>query len=463
MLLEELLLLLQGFREVFSQERVFLRGCRQALGVLCALGRRTMARVLAATGRDQCDWTTEYRLFSRSPWKSRALFYPVIEKVLPFSGPAEQPIVLAGDFTHLVKSGKHIAQVHCMRDPLSPPFHTNLIYGLRFFQVTVLCPFRDRKPVALPARSVPIRFEASPVISKPGKKATEQQRADYRQAQKQRPSSQAARQVVEELRQDFDQAGQAGRKLLVVLDGSFCNQVFFQKPFDRVDLVCRCRKDAVLCLASQDGNPRRFYSKSCFTPEGVAQDHAIPWQQGEFFHGGKFYPIQYKEIKQVLWRKGAQRRFLRLIVIAPTGYRLHKLGRLLYRQPAYLLTTDLHSPVQALIAAYLERWQIEVNHREEKSTLGLGDAQVRNKLSVPRQPAFVVAMYAVLLLASLRAYGPERTGDYLPSPKWGRPSRRPSLLDIIALLRQQIHDNPQKIEIFDIQTNALNLVLKAAA
>ena len=463
MLLEEFLLLLQGFREVFSQERVFLRGCRQALGVLCALGRRTMARVLAATGRDQCDWTTEYRLFSRSPWKSRALFYQVIEKVLPFSGPPEQPIVLAGDFTHLVKSGKHIAQVHCMRDPLSPAFHTNLIYGLRFFQVTVLCPFRDHKPVALPARSVPIRFEDSPVIAKPGKKATEQQRADYRRAQKQRPSSHKARQVIVELREDFDRAGQSGRKLLSVLDGSFCNQVFFEKAFDRVELVCRCRKDAVLCLAANDGNPRRFYSKSCFTPEGVAQDQTIPWEQGDFFHGGKFYPIRYKEIKQVLWRKGAKRRFLRLIVIAPTGYRLHKQGRLLYRQPAYLLTTDLDSPVQALIAAYLERWQIEVNHREEKSTLGLGDAQVRNELSVPRQPAFVVAIYAMLLLASLRAYGPERTSDYLPPPKWGRPSRRPSLLDIIALLRQQIHDNPQKIEIFDIQTNALNLVLKAGA
>jgi len=76
-----------------------------------------------------------------------------------------------------------------------------------------------------------------------------------------------------------------------------------------------------------------------------------------------------------------------------------------------LLSTDLDSPVQELIASYLERWQIEVNHREEKSTLGLGDAQVRNELSVPRQPAFVVAVYAMLLLAALRAYGPERTGD----------------------------------------------------
>jgi hypothetical protein len=42
--------------------------------------------------------------------------------------------------------------------------------------------------------------------------------------------------------------------------------------------------------------------------------------------------------------------------------------------------------VEQLIAAYLERWQIEVNHREEKSTLGLGDAQVRNPSRYPANP-----------------------------------------------------------------------------
>ena len=47
----------------------------------------------------------------------------------------------------------------------------------------------------------------------------------YRKAIKQRPSSRAAREVVEELR-----AGACQRKLLLALDGSFCNQVFFQKP-----------------------------------------------------------------------------------------------------------------------------------------------------------------------------------------------------------------------------------------
>jgi hypothetical protein len=426
-----------------------------------------VARVLAATGRDQCDWSTEYRLFSRSPWQTRDLFFSVIQRALPFAGPEKEPIVLAGDFTHLVKSGKQIPQLHCMRDPLSPPFHPNLIYGLRFFQVTVLCPFRDRQEQPLPARSVPVRFEVSPVLSKPGKKATEQERAHYQKALKQRLSSVAARQVLQQLREDFDRAGAHSRQLLVALDGSFCNQVFFKKAILGVELLCRCRKDAVLCLPHQSVHghkgPKRFYDPRCFTPDSVRQNETIPWQKGSFFHGGGFHPIRYKELQAVLWRKGGGRRLLRLMVIAPTGYRLHQYGRLLYRQPAFLLSTDRHSPVEQLIAAYLERWQIEVTHREEKSTLGLGHAQVRNPQSVPRQPAMVVAVYAMLLLAALRAYGPQRTSDYLPPPKWGRPPPRPSLLDLISLLRKQCQEAPQAIERFEIQTTALDLVLKAAA
>jgi hypothetical protein len=423
--------------------------------------------VLAATGRDQCDWTTEYRLFSRSPWQTRELFFSIIGRALAFAGPQKEPIVLAGDFTHLAKSGRHIPRVHCLRDPLSPPFHVNLIYGLRFFQVTVLCPFRDRQEQPLPARSVPVRFEASPVLAKPGKKATPQERAQYRKALKQRLSSVAARQVLEELREDFDRAGASTRPLLVALDGSFCNQVFFKQAISRVELLCRCRKDAVLCRPQQSvpehKGPKRFYDPRCFTPDSVRQDQTIGWQSGSFFHGGAFHPIRYKQLNTVLWRKGGGRRLLRLIVIAPTGYRLHQHGRLLYRQPAFLLSTDRSSPIEQLIAAYLERWQIEVNHREEKSTLGLGHAQLRNPLSVPRQPALVVAVYAMLLLAALRAYGPQRTSDYLPAPKWARPPPRPSLLDLISLLRKQCLEDPQAMERFAIQATALDLVLKAAA
>jgi len=34
------------------------------------------------------------------------------------------------------------------RDPLSPPFHVNLILGLRFLQASLLVPWHRRGPVA---------------------------------------------------------------------------------------------------------------------------------------------------------------------------------------------------------------------------------------------------------------------------------------------------------------------------
>jgi hypothetical protein len=463
MLLREFLFLVQKLRPVFFQKRVYLRALALAFGTLCTLGRRTIARVLAAMGKDQQDWSNDYRLFSRSKWKSADLFVPVIEEALTHC-PGTGHIALAGDFTHVPKTGKHIPQVTCMRDPMSPHFHVNLIYGLRFFQVSALCPFRDHKPEALPARSVPICFETAPVTKKPGKKATEEDVAAYKKACKEKLSAKAARQELEELRVRFDEAGAAERRLLATLDGGFCNRVFFEKAFDRIDLIARCRKDAVLCFqAPQQEGSRRFYGKQKFTPEEVNHDKSRPWTQENFFYGGKWHSIKFKEVDRVLWQGGTKRRMLRLIVISPLGYHLHKHGKMLYRKPAYFLSDDLSTPASELIAAYLDHWQIEVNHREEKTTLGLGQAQVRNKRSVPRQPAFVVACYAMLLLASLRAYGPERTKDYLPPAKWARDSKRPSCQDMIALLRAQMLTEPREDMPEEIQISAMDLLLKAAA
>ena len=56
-------------------------------------------------------------------------------------------------------------------------------------------------------------------------------------------------------------------------------------------------------------------------------------------------------------------------MIAPTPYRKRKSAKLYYRLPAFLLTTDLNSSAQQLLQIYFDRWQIEVNHRDEKDTL----------------------------------------------------------------------------------------------
>ena len=150
-------------------------------------------------------------------------------------------------------------------------------------------------------------------------------------------------------------------------------------------------------------------------------------------------------------------------MVAPIGYRTSKNGRQYYRQPAYLLTTDLTTAAVELLQAYFDRWGIEVNHRDEKEILGVGQAQVWNEHSVSKVPAVLVAMYSWLLLAGLKCYGSTRTQDYEPLPKWRRGAKRPSCLDLVTLLRKQLADKPPRFATAETLPTYQNFVTAAAA
>jgi hypothetical protein len=165
----------------------------------------------------------------------------------------------------------------------------------------------------------------------------------------------------------------------------------------------------------------------------------------------------------VYWQRGAGQRPLRLIVIAPTPYRKNQSKKLYYRDPAYLLTNDLRSSTKQLLQIYFDRWQIEVNHREEKDTLGVGQAQLWNVVSVPKQPVLAVAAYSALLLASLQAFGAERGKAYAELPKWRRNARRPSCLDLITLLRKEMVQQPTLLAPFSLSITDPALIQSAAA
>jgi hypothetical protein len=231
---------------------------------------------------------------------------------------------------------------------------------------------------------------------------------------------------------------------------------------ERSVLLVRARKDAKLCFrAAQDS--RRFYAVEKFTPEQVRQEEGRPWKTSKIFYGGKRRKIRYKEVHGVYWQRGAQQRPLRLIVIAPTPYRKRKSKGLYYRDPAYLLTTDLRSPLRQLLQIYFDRWQIEVNHREEKDTLGVGQAQLWNVTSVPKPPVLAVAAYSALLLASLQAFGAERGTAYAQLPKWRRNARRPSGLDLVTLLRKEMQQQPELLAPLGLSITDQALVHAAAA
>jgi hypothetical protein len=278
-------------------------------------------------------------------------------------------------------------------------------------------------------------------VRKPGKKATPEQQAAYRQAQKAHNLSTAFVGMLRELRGCFDAYGFAHKSVIAVGDGSFCNKTTFRQGLDRTILITRARKDLRLCFPYQ-GPGRCVYGKETFTPQEVYQDATRPWKEARIFHGGKYRRIRYKDVGQLLWRGGGGRRLLRLLVLAPTPYRKTKAGRRYYREKAYLLCDDQELAAKALLQAYFDRWEIEINHRDEKSILGVGQAQVWADLSVPRVPALMVATYSLLLLSALETYGPKRTTAYEALPKWRRAARRPSCQDLVSLLRKQLQARP---------------------
>ena len=321
-------------------------------------------------------------------------------------------ISAALDDTKLRKTGRKIPSAFWQRDPLSPPFHVNLLYGLRFLGASLIFPHYKEGDVA--ARAAPVRFVECPAVNKPGKRADEEERRDYREAIKIHNLSRDGLQVMKGIRDSLDLMGGRERTVLTVVDGSLCNRRVFKADLDRMELVARCRKDARLCFPAPRGS-RRLYAPQRFTPEGVRQDENIPWKRAKVHFGGAWRKIRYKQVNGVLWRRGAGVRRLRLLVIAPQPYKLSPHARTHYRQPAYLVTADDYTPAALLIQAYFDRWRIEVNHREIKDILGVGQAQVRSARSVPRQPAFAAASYSLLLLAGLLEFGPGGAFGAIPS------------------------------------------------
>lgn len=457
MLLRIWLEITADWRPAFGQRRSFHRALRQALGALTTIGRRTLSRIIAAQGRQQQDWSADYRLHARAPWLVDQLFQPILKKALPLCH--GRYLVLAIDDTRIHKTGRKILSAFYQRDPLSPKFRFNLMWGLRFLQVALVLPlYRASKQSP---RSLPVRFVECPVVKKPAKKALESEWDAWRERCKRSNLSTRSLEVLRDLRRACDTAGARAKIILAVGDNSFCNRTLFRADCERIQIIARTRRDVKLCRPASGG--RRIYAPSKFTPEDVRQDEAVAWRKVRVFYGGQWRKIRYKEVAGIYWQSGAGRKLLRLLVVAPLPYQAPGRKRKYYRDPAFLLTTDLTGSPRELLQPYLDRWQIEVNHREEKDTLGIGQAQVRSAQSVPRQPAFVVAAYSALLLAGILAYGPGRGAVYPELPKWRRNAKRPSCLDLITVLRKEMTEQPAILNPLGLSLQWKTLVTTAAA
>ena len=230
---------------------------------------------------------------------------------------------------------------------------------------------------------------------------------------------------------------------MVVVDGSYTNNTVLRSLPERVTVIGRIRGDAALHAVAAPPSGRlgrtRVYGPRQPTPEQLRQDPEIPWQTVTAYAAGRQHQFSVKVVRPLRWRPATGRHTLQLVIIRPLAYRKTRHGKVLYRRPAYLICTDPEMPIQRLLQAYLWRWDIEVNFRDEKTLLGVGQAQVRHPASVAAVPAMTVAAYAMLLLAGRRAFG-DQAPDLLPPPKWRRrvPPPRATTSSLRSHLRHEL-------------------------
>jgi len=433
--------LLQDWRKVFSQNRTFERARRLTFGLLVCLRLHLTSRAICAVGRQFVDWSADYRLCSRSPWNPHRLFDPIFDRLAGLLASPSAPVIAALDDTLCKKTGKHIPGVGMARDPMSPPFHVNLCYGLRFVQVSLLVSPTD---TAGAARALPVRFDFAPPAKKPKKNAADEVLEAYKKEKKLRALPLAGLAAITSVRQSLDERAEtAERQLIISGDGSYTNKTVLRNLPPRTTFIGRIRKDAKLHLPLPAPDPAatgrpRLYGPQAPTPEQIRQDDSIPVTEISCFAAGELRQIPVKVYGPVYWRKAGVDLPLLLVVVMPLGYRLRIGSKLLYRQPAFLICTDPHLDLQLLVQSYIQRWEIECNHRDEKSLLGVAQGQVRSPQAVSRLPQLQVAAYSLLLLASILCSGFQRTSQFLPLPKWRSKPARPSVTDLLSLLRDQI-------------------------
>lgn len=399
------------------------------------LGRRTVTGMLTASAQQGLDWSAAYRLFEQGRFEGEALFAPALRAVCAGLG-EQEPLVALMDDTLIRKRGRRVHGAGWKRDPLGPPFCNNFIWGQRFVQLSAALP---EGPGASRARGIPVDWIHSPLPPKPRRKAPAEQWAQYKELQRTMKVSVVGLERIRALRAALDTQGQPTRELLVALDGTFTNQSVFRRLPERTVAIGRLRKDARLyAVPSESESPqrgrKRFYGAPLPSPEELQQDASIPWVEVKAWAAGQTQSFQIKTMAPVRWR-GSGKRDVRIVAIRPLAYRPRKGTRLLYRNPVYLVCSEPELPLQRLLQAFVWRWEIEVNFRDEKTVLGVGEAQVRTPAAVQAVTAFIVAAYAFLLLAAAR------TGRIaLPPPKWRQeqPAQRDSTPRLLGALRHQL-------------------------
>lgn len=416
--------LLQAHRSAFNQRRTFLRAQALLFGHLFAFARHTLTQALVALGLTDSDWSAFYRLFGeKSRIDYEALTGCFFEATLSHISPPD-PYVAVVDGVQLPRHSHKMPGSCWLKSPRTPPFMPGIHRAQRFMHLAGLLPPNEEGY----SRALPLRFE--PAFT---------EKAVPAEGFEPNKEWEAALKAMGWLRERLDGTGRSLQRLLVVADGAYCVKDLFRELPQRITLLARCAKNRALyelpdalSTGSESkkprGRPRKYGDRAPRPSEWLRRRKG--WRKAQVRVRGRSVGLRHRVEGPYLLKQAAERPVF-LVVVKGVDRRAKRRRQ---REPAFFLVSaawqrdgwSMPFSAERLLFWAWQRWEVEVSHREMKTSFGLGEIQCWNARSTVMAPRWQAWSYGVMVLAGIRAWGLGR-GPLRPPGRWWGGSGRWSM------------------------------------
>lgn len=411
--------LLSVHRSAFKQERPFRRAKALLLGHLFSFSRHTVTQSLVALGLTDSDWSAFYRLFNEPRMDYEALTGCFLCETLEHI-PEDEPYVTVVDGVQVPRHSHKMPGTSWLKNPRTPPFKPGPHRAQRFLHLAALLPPTEEGY----SRALPLRWE--PAFP---------EKAVLPEGVEPRKEWEAALDSLRWLRERLDGAGRVSQRLLVLGDGGFCVAKFFHELPTDIHLMARCARNRNLYqLPSNEegkrGRNRKYGDKAKKPHQWLAERSG--WQRTEFMVRGREIRPRYR-LEGPFILEGAAERPVFLMVVQGVDRRASKRYRK-RREPSFFLISatwdgehwTMPFPAEELLGWAFQRWEVEVCHRQCKSSFGLGEIQCWSRAGAILAVQWQAWVYGILVLAGHRAWG-MNSAPIRPPGRWWNGSGRWSL------------------------------------
>lgn len=416
-LIDRLIARLTAAAPATRQHRTHTRVVLLTLGSMLALGRHTLTQVLVALGGGDQDWSAWHRLFNRERVRFAVLQRQVVQALVAQLKPGA-PLVVALDATQLPRSSRRFPGVGWTKAPRSPNWNPGLHHAQRLELLSGLLP----QSATGDSRAVPIRetYLRSPKTQPIGDVPLQSEGL-------------AGVRLVRWLRLTLTLAiaNERDRPILVLADGADSTAPMITRLPRACWLLARCAKNRALSARPvhdphRRGRRRRYGARGRTPQETLHQ--TVGWQSVSVIVRGRTIPLTTQATGPWLVR-GAPHQPLMLIVVK--GIDQVRANHRRRRDPQYFVCSavevapdqwGLPLPLAELLGWAWQRWEVEVMHRELKSSWGLGDQPAWSANGAIGTTAWVLWTYALVILVAYDVWG---LGP-APGPelgRWYRPRR----------------------------------------